>query len=62
MENQDKHNINMDIKYGHMELIDVPAIVNSCPDKWFNQNFKRRHAPATDKEKNCGADGGTIFR
>jgi hypothetical protein len=33
MENQGKYNINLNVKYGHLELIDVPAIVNSCSDR-----------------------------
>jgi mannose-6-phosphate isomerase-like protein (cupin superfamily) len=39
MTNPDKYNINLDIKYSHLELIDVPAIVNSCSDRWFNQTL-----------------------
>lgn len=36
-----KYNINLDIKYGHMELIDVPEIVANCKEKWFNQTLTR---------------------
>jgi mannose-6-phosphate isomerase-like protein (cupin superfamily) len=36
-----KYNINLDIKYGHMELIDVPEIVAGCKEKWFNQTLTR---------------------
>jgi mannose-6-phosphate isomerase-like protein (cupin superfamily) len=39
MENESKYNINLDVKYGHQEIIDVPAIVDACPDKWFNQTL-----------------------
>jgi len=35
------YNINLDIKYGHLELIDVPEIVASCREKWFNQTLTR---------------------
>jgi mannose-6-phosphate isomerase-like protein (cupin superfamily) len=31
------YNINLDIKYKHLELIDVPSIIAKCTEKWFNQ-------------------------
>jgi mannose-6-phosphate isomerase-like protein (cupin superfamily) len=31
----------LDVKYDHHELIDVPAIVAACRDKWFNQTLTR---------------------
>lgn len=34
---QNNYAINTQIKYGHLELIDVPAIIASCKEKWFNQ-------------------------
>jgi mannose-6-phosphate isomerase-like protein (cupin superfamily) len=33
------YNINSDIKYGHMEVVDVPEIVKNCSEKWFNQTL-----------------------
>ena len=36
-----KYNINLDIKYGHLELIDVPEIIANCKEKWFNQTLTR---------------------
>ena len=30
---------NLDIKFKHFERIDVPAIVEACQDKWFNQTL-----------------------
>jgi mannose-6-phosphate isomerase-like protein (cupin superfamily) len=30
---------NLDVKFKHFELIDVPAIVRDCQDKWFNQTL-----------------------
>jgi mannose-6-phosphate isomerase-like protein (cupin superfamily) len=33
------YNINLGIKYGHLELIDVPEIVAGCKEKWFNQTL-----------------------
>lgn len=29
----------LDIKYDHLELVDVPAMVRACTDKWFNQTL-----------------------
>ena len=37
----EKYNINLDIKYGHLELIDVPQIVADCNEKWFNQTLTK---------------------
>ena len=31
----------MDIKYGHHEVIDVPRLVRECKVKWFNQTLTR---------------------
>ncbi|PWB72118.1 cupin domain-containing protein [candidate division GN15 bacterium] len=31
----------LDIKYQHQEVIDIPAIVRGCTDKWFNQSLTR---------------------
>ena len=30
---------NLDIKFEHLELIDIPTIVKECKDKWFNQTL-----------------------
>jgi Mannose-6-phosphate isomerase len=35
------YNQQMNIKYGHSELIDVPEIVKSCTDEWFNQTLTK---------------------
>jgi len=32
---------NLDIKFKHFELIDLPAIVRECRDKWFNQTLTK---------------------
>jgi mannose-6-phosphate isomerase-like protein (cupin superfamily) len=29
----------LDIRYGPMEVMDVPALVASCTDRWFNQTL-----------------------
>ncbi|HOF16880.1 MAG TPA: cupin domain-containing protein [Bacteroidales bacterium] len=31
----------LDIKYKHLERIDIPFIVQSCTDKWFNQTLTK---------------------
>ena len=36
-----KYNINTGITYGHLEVVDVPAIVAGCRKKWFNQTLVR---------------------
>jgi mannose-6-phosphate isomerase-like protein (cupin superfamily) len=33
------YHIHLDIKYPHLELIDVPEIVKSNTEKWFNQTL-----------------------
>lgn len=41
MSNSEKYNINLDIKYDHSEVIDVPEIVSNCKEKWFNQTLTK---------------------
>jgi mannose-6-phosphate isomerase-like protein (cupin superfamily) len=41
MSKKDKYNINLDIKYKPLKLIDVPAIVKGCDKKWFNQTLTK---------------------
>lgn len=31
----------LDIKFKHLELIDIPTIVKECQDKWFNQTLTK---------------------
>jgi mannose-6-phosphate isomerase-like protein (cupin superfamily) len=31
----------MDVKFNHFELINLPAIVRDCKDKWFNQTLTK---------------------
>lgn len=33
------YNIDLDVKYKHLEKIDIPSIVDSCKEKWFNQTL-----------------------
>lgn len=37
--NTQVYNINLDVKYDHLEVVDVPDIVKNCKDKWFNQTL-----------------------
>lgn len=36
---QQDYNQHMDIKFDHLELIDVPGIVANCTVPWFNQTL-----------------------
>lgn len=36
---EEKYNIELDVKYNHLELIDVPEIVRECKEKWFNRTL-----------------------
>ncbi|MFX0182677.1 MAG: cupin domain-containing protein [Candidatus Hodarchaeota archaeon] len=33
------YKFHMKEKYGHLQLIDIPEIINSCQNKWFNQTL-----------------------
>lgn len=35
------YNIHLDIRFGHQELIDVPAVVNQVKEKWWNQTLTK---------------------
>ena len=37
----DKYNTRLDIKFKHLELIDIPQIVDTCQYKWFNQSLTK---------------------
>ena len=39
MEKKMDYKLQMDIKYDYLEKINVPEIVKSCTDKWFNQSL-----------------------
>jgi hypothetical protein len=32
---------NLDVKFKHFELIDIPTIVRECKDTWFNQTLTK---------------------
>ena len=39
MSQQTDYAINLDIKFGPLQLIDVPSLVASCKEQWFNQTL-----------------------
>ncbi len=41
MSNQYPYVTRLDVKFKHLELIDVPAIVRGCTDQWFNQSLTK---------------------
>ncbi len=41
MKKKYNYNQQMDIKYDHQEVIDVPKIIEECSDKWFNQSLTK---------------------
>jgi mannose-6-phosphate isomerase-like protein (cupin superfamily) len=41
MNTEGRYNINLDIKYAHLQLIDVPAIIQGNTEQWFNQTLTK---------------------
>jgi mannose-6-phosphate isomerase-like protein (cupin superfamily) len=41
MEKQFDYVTKLDIKFDHLQLIDIPQIVEECKDKWFNQTLTK---------------------
>ncbi|MBC7827797.1 MAG: cupin domain-containing protein [Chitinophagaceae bacterium] len=41
MQNQQKYNINLGVKFEHLKKIDIPTIVGENKEKWFNQTLTR---------------------
>ncbi len=39
MQQFDKYNTRLDIRYKHFEVVDIPQIVKETKDKWFNQSL-----------------------
>ena len=35
------YNINLDVQFKPLEVIDVPALAAACREKWFNQTLTR---------------------
>jgi mannose-6-phosphate isomerase-like protein (cupin superfamily) len=41
MEKQYNYVTKLDVKYDHLEKIDIPRMVRECTDKWFNQTLTK---------------------
>ena len=41
MDNEYPYNTRLDIRYKHLERIDIPLVVSECRDKWFNQSLTK---------------------
>ena|SRR5688572_238323 len=41
MEKQFNYATHLDIKFAHLERIDIPQMVQECKDKWFNQTLTK---------------------
>jgi mannose-6-phosphate isomerase-like protein (cupin superfamily) len=41
MEKQFEYVTRLNIKYEHLQRIDIPEMVNECKDKWFNQTLTK---------------------
>ena len=39
MSEKTDYNIHLDVKYDHLEKIDIPTIVAACKEKWWNQTL-----------------------
>ncbi len=39
MEKEYPYVTRLDVKYNHLEKIDIPLMVKECTDKWFNQTL-----------------------
>ena len=40
-EKTDPYATHLDVKFGPLEVVDVPALVAACADRWFNQTLVR---------------------
>jgi mannose-6-phosphate isomerase-like protein (cupin superfamily) len=41
MSESQNYNISTDIKYNHLEVIDIPSIVSAAKEKWSNQTLTK---------------------
>lgn len=41
MEKEYNYVTRLDVKYDHLEVIDVPQMIRECTDKWFNQTLTK---------------------
>jgi mannose-6-phosphate isomerase-like protein (cupin superfamily) len=39
MADETRYNIHLDVKFAHLERIDIPSVVAACTDTWFNQTL-----------------------
>lgn len=39
MKTEHDYNIDLEVKYGHLEVIDIPEIVAACKEKWQNYSL-----------------------
>ena len=39
MDRQYDYDINLDAKFGFLELIDIPRLIAACKEQWFNQTL-----------------------
>jgi len=39
MNSDNNYSIHLDNKYGYLKVIDIPGLIDSCRDKWFNQTL-----------------------
>jgi mannose-6-phosphate isomerase-like protein (cupin superfamily) len=37
--NAEEYKIYLDPKFSHLELIDLPALIEACEDEWYNQTL-----------------------
>jgi mannose-6-phosphate isomerase-like protein (cupin superfamily) len=41
MEDQYNYVTKLDVKFEHLQKIDIPSMVEACEDKWFNQTLTK---------------------
>ena len=41
MNEHENYSINLDPQFGFLKLIDVPALISACTEKWYNQTLCR---------------------
>jgi mannose-6-phosphate isomerase-like protein (cupin superfamily) len=41
MESDKRYSIDLNVRYGPLEVVDVPALVDACTDPWYNQSLCR---------------------
>jgi len=41
MDDEKRYSIDLNVRYGPLEVVDVPALVQACTDPWYNQSLCR---------------------